>query len=59
MEKVKSVYLVVDGNTVQEYPTKKALQKAFTDKSYSANAAIWKGKPVQITTQTIQQITIK
>lgn len=59
MEKVKSVYLVIDGAEMTEYPTKRALQKAFTNKEYSADAVIWKGKPVQVVTETIQQIVVK
>lgn len=58
-EKTKATYLVIDNGTKQTYPTKKALQAAFKSNLHSANAIIWKGKQVQVVTETVQQITVK
>jgi hypothetical protein len=58
-EKSKVSYLVIDGTNKHTYPTKKALQSAFKANLHSSNAVIWKGRQVQIVTETIQQITVK
>lgn len=58
-EKTKATYLVIDGGNKHTYPTKKALQAAFKANLHSASSIIWKGKQVQIVTETIQQITVK